>query len=103
MFDHPLRHGEARCAGGLPRDAALGRPRERTILAIAQRGAMQRRVAAHQALDALDVIGVDGMLELRRGQHRLDVSLKFRPTRKLIEPGNLELCGSECFGGTGLQ
>ena len=48
-----------------PWDPALGHPRERPIVAVTQRSTVQRRVAGHHGLDAIDVVRVDRLLELR--------------------------------------
>jgi hypothetical protein len=64
MFDHPRRHGQPRRARRLTRDTAFGDPRERPIVAVAKWSRVQRRVARHQGLDALNVVGVDRLLEL---------------------------------------
>ena len=44
-------------AGRLPRHAAFGDPRERAVLAVAERSAVEFRIARHQGLDALEVVG----------------------------------------------
>ena len=64
VLDHPFRHGQSRRTGRLPRHAAFGNPRERPIFAVAKRSTVQRRVARHHGLDAIDVVGVDRLLEL---------------------------------------
>ena len=64
VLDHPPRHREPCLAGRHARHAAFGDPRERPVLAVAERSTVELRVARHQALDPLEVVGVDGQLEL---------------------------------------
>src|SRR5262249_28674381 len=64
VLDHPLRYLQSLWARRSPRDTAFCHPGERPILAIAERSPVQRRVASHEYFDALDVIGVDRLLEL---------------------------------------
>jgi hypothetical protein len=45
----------------------------------------------HHRLYALDIVGVDCLLELPDGVERIDLDLELRPTRKSIEAGDLEL------------
>ena len=89
--DHPFRHGQSHRTRRLPRHAAFGNPRERPILTVAEWGTVQRRVARHHGLDALDVVGVDCLLELPDLLEGLDVSLELGPTRKPVETRDLEL------------
>ena len=103
LLDHPFRHGQSRRTRRFPRHAAFGNPRERPILAVTKRSTVQRRVARHQALDAIDVVGVDRLLELPDLLQGLDVSLELRPTRKPIETRDLELRIGDRFGRAGLQ
>ncbi len=56
---------------------------------------MQSRIAAHKGFHALEVVGIDGVLELSDRFERIDVSLQLRPAGKSIETGNLELRISE--------
>src|SRR5262249_20760832 len=63
VLDHPLRYLQSLWARRSPRDTALGRPGERTTLAIAERSLMQCGVASHESFDAIDVIDVDRLLE----------------------------------------
>ena len=63
VFDHPRGHGESHLTRWLPRNPAFRNPRERPVLAISKRCAMQLRVARHEASDALEIVGVDGLLE----------------------------------------
>src|SRR4030095_11249673 len=44
-----------------------------------------------QGLDAIDVVGVDSLLELSNLLEGIDVSLELRPARKPVETRNLEL------------
>src|SRR5258708_1467355 len=64
VFDHPLRHRPPFLSRLLPRHAAFGYPSERTVFVIAKGSAMQGGVASHERFYALEVIGVDGLLEL---------------------------------------
>ena len=58
---------------------------------------MKRRVARHHGLDAIDVVGVDSLLELPDLLEGIDVSLELRPTRKPVETRDLELrIGERC-------
>src|SRR5947207_1573589 len=68
-----------------------GGPRERPILGVANWGTVQGRVARHHGLDANDVVGVDGLLELPDLREGGDVSLELRPAREPIETRDLEL------------
>ena len=52
---------------------------------------MQYRIARHHGLDALDVVGVDRLLELAGLLEGLDVCLELGPTRKPVETRGLEL------------
>jgi hypothetical protein len=92
VLDHPPRHREPRFTGGHPRHAAFGDPRQRPILAVTQRRAMELRVASHHLLDPLEVVRVDRLLELPDGLQRFDVGFELGPARKAILAGNLKLC-----------
>ncbi len=70
-----------------------GYPRERAVFVVAQRSAVQRWVAGHESLDALQVVGIDGVLELTELLERIHVGLELRPARKAIETGDLN-CAS---------
>ena len=61
VLDHPLRHGEP-CLAGWP--AAEGSPRQGRRLARAKCSAVELRVKRHESLDLLQVLGLDGQLEL---------------------------------------
>ena len=92
VLDHPPRHRESCFTGGLPWHAAFGNPRQRPVLAVTERGAMELRVADHQLLDPLDVVGVDGLLELTDRLQGFDLGFELGPARKAVLPGNLQLC-----------
>lgn len=52
---------------------------------------MQRRVAGHESFDCVEVVGVDGLLELPGLFKQIDVNLELGPTSKSIETRDLEL------------
>ena len=52
---------------------------------------MEFRVAGHQLLDPLQVVGVDGQLELAGELEGFDVSLELGPAREAVLPRDLEL------------
>ena len=81
----------SRVSLGGTRHAALGDPRERPVLAVAERSAVELRVARHEALDLLQIVGVDGQLELPGELQRFDVRLELGPAREAVLPGDLEL------------
>src|SRR5262249_12255111 len=81
--------------GSLSWHAAFGNPRQRPILAVTQRGAMELRVAGHHLLDPLEVVGVDGLLELPDRLQRFDMGFELGPARKAVLPGKLKLCVGE--------
>jgi hypothetical protein len=62
---------------------------------------MQCRISRHHRLDAYDVIGVDGLLELAGFFEGLDISLKLRPVPKAVETRDFELriCDRYCRAG----
>ena len=91
VLEHPFRHGQSRRTRWFPWDAAFGNPRERPIFAVTKWSTVQRRVARHQGLDAIDVVGVDSLLELPDLLQGVDVSLELRPARKPVETRDLEL------------
>jgi hypothetical protein len=91
VLDHPPCHRESCFAGCLTRHAAFSNPRQRPILAIAERGAMKLRVAGHHLLDPFEVIRVDGLLELPDRSQRFDMGFDLGPARKAVLPGNLKL------------
>ena len=91
VIEHPGRHGEPLRARCLPGHAAFGNPRERPVFAIAQRSPVQRRVAGHQGLDPIEVVGVDRLLELPDLLQRVNVGLEPRPAREAVEARDLEL------------
>ena len=64
---------------------------------------MQRRVARHHGLDAIDVVGVDSLLELPDLLQGVDVSLELRPARKPVETRDLELRIGDRRRGAGLE
>ena len=64
---------------------------------------MQRRVARHHGLDAIDVVGVDSLLELPDLLEGVDVSLELRPARKPVETRDLELRIGDRCRGAGLE
>ncbi len=92
VLDHPPRHGEPRGRRRPPGNTAFSHPGERPVLAVAERRTVQRRIARHQRLDAIDVVGVDRLFELPYFLEGLDVRLELRPAREAILPGDLELC-----------
>ena len=91
VLDHPPRQRESCFTGGLPWHAAFGKPRQRPILAVTKRGAMELRVASHHLLDPLEVVGVDGLLELPDRLQGFDMGFELGPARKAELPGNLKL------------
>ncbi len=95
VIDHPLRNGQSLHTRRLPGNAAFRDPGERAVFVIAKRSAMQSRIAGHKGFHALEVVGIDGALELSDLFERIDVSLQLRPAGKSIETGNLELRISE--------
>ncbi len=72
-------------------------------LAVAERSAVELRVARHEALDLLQVVGVNGQLELPGELQRFDVRLELGPTREAVLPGDLELRLRERPGLAGLK
>src|SRR5260221_7269521 len=62
--EHPFRHRQSHGTRWLPWNAAFGNPRERPIFAVTKWSAVQRRVARHHGPNAIDVGGVDTLLEL---------------------------------------
>ena len=98
VLDHPPRHREPCFTGRHARHAAFGDPRERPVLAVAQRSAVELRVARHHLLDPLEVVGVDGLLELPDGLQRFDVGFELGPARKAVLPGDLKLCVGQRLG-----
>ena len=93
----------SRVSLGGTRHAAFGDPRERPVLAVAERSAVELRVARHEALDLLQVVGVDGQLELPGELQRFDVRLELGPAREAVLPGDLELRLRERLGLAGLE
>jgi hypothetical protein len=61
VLDHPPRRGEP-CL--TRRHAARRDPRKRPVVALAERSAVELRVVRHEMLDLLQVLGLDGQLEL---------------------------------------
>ena len=57
------RHLESLGPRRFPRHAAFGNPRERPVVAVTYRSAVQRRISRHHPLDAVDVGGIDRLLE----------------------------------------
>jgi hypothetical protein len=64
MFDHPRSHGESRRARWFPWDSTFGHPGERPIFTVPEWGTVERRGARHHRRDAIEVVGVDSLLEL---------------------------------------
>jgi hypothetical protein len=52
---------------------------------------MELRERGHQLLDPLEVVGVDGLLELSDRLQRFDMGFELGPARKAVLPGNLKL------------
>jgi hypothetical protein len=50
-----------------------------------------RRTAGHEGFDLLEIVGIDGLLELPDLFEGFDVGLQLRPARESIETGNFEL------------
>src|SRR5262245_65275953 len=90
--DQPPRHRESCFTGGLSWHTAFGNPCQRPILAVTKRCAMKFRIASHQLLDPLQIVGVDGLLELPDRLQRFDMGFELGPAGKAVLPGNLKLC-----------
>src|SRR2546429_6928051 len=100
MIDHPFRHGESLGTWRRPRYATLGNPGERTIFSVAERSTMQGWIACHEELDALEIVAIDGLLELADFLQGIDVGLEFRPTGKPVETCDFELRVGKRFRAT---
>src|SRR5580693_2006057 len=85
VIDHPLCDRESCRTRRLPWHAAFGNPGQRAVLVVAKRSAVQGRVTSHESLDALEIVGVDGVLEVAELLERLDVGFELWPTGKSIE------------------
>src|SRR5262249_27616029 len=97
VLDHPPRNRKSCFTGGLSWHAAFRNPCQRPILAVTKWGAMEFGVARHHLLDALQIVGIDGLLELPNRLQRFDKGLELGPARKPVLPGNLKLCvGKRC-------
>src|SRR5437588_637721 len=73
------------------------------IHAVIKWSTVQRRVARHHGLDAIDVVGVDRLSELSDLLQGVDVSLELGPARKPVEPRDLELRIRDRVRGAGLH
>src|SRR5438874_2583042 len=62
---------------------------------------MQGRVACHEELDALEIVTVDGPLELADFLEGIGVGLELRPAGKPMETCDLELRVGKGFRATG--
>src|SRR5207245_7871090 len=82
------------------RYATLGNPGERTIFSVAERSTMQGWIACHEELDALEIVAIDGLLELADFLQGIDVGLEFRPTGKPVETCDFELRVGKRFRAT---
>jgi hypothetical protein len=103
MIDHPFGHCESRGTRRPPRDATLRDPSEGPVFTVAKRSPKQSRVASHEVLDAIEIICVDGLLELADLLEGIDMTLELRPTGEPIETGDLELRVSERVRTTGFE
>src|SRR5262249_2198228 len=83
------------------RTSALGRPRERAFVAILPGAAMERRVGREEGLNAIEVLGADGLAQLTRSLKQLYVILQLRPPAKAGVAGDLELGGGQGGDGAG--
>src|SRR3984893_11372328 len=64
VLEHPPRHGQSRRTRWFPWDAAFRYPRERSIFAVTKWRPVQRWVARHHGLGAINVVVGDRVLEL---------------------------------------
>ena len=61
---------------------------------------MQARIACHEELDALEIVAIDGLLELPDFLEGIDVSLELWPTGKPIETCDFDLRVGKGFRAT---
>src|SRR5439155_537004 len=91
---------ECRVPWAPPSAERLGNPGERTIFSVAERSTMQGWIACHEELDALEIVAIDGLLELADFLQGIDVGLEFRPTGKPLETCDFELRVGKRFRAT---
>src|SRR5690349_8564362 len=103
VIHHPFRHCEPLGTRCLPRYTAFSDPSEWAILSVAQRSAVQNRVASHEVFDALEIVGVDGLLELADFLQGVNMSFELGPTVEAVETSDFELRSGERFCLTGLD
>ena len=92
MVEHPFGDGEALGGGRLPGDAALGNPGKWAVFVVANGSAMQFRIASHHRLDAREVVGINGELQLADLLDGVHVPFELGPAGEAVETCDLKLC-----------
>lgn len=95
ILDHPSRDGQTGPVRWYSRHSALGDPRERSLLGIAQWSLMQRRISRHHGLDKGKIVTVDRIFKLSSFFQRVHVCFEFRPTGEAILTSHLKLSMGE--------
>ena len=64
---------------------------------------MKSRVASHEVFDAIEIVGVNGLLQLANFLEGIDVGFEFRPAGEAEETSDLDLGIGKRFCATGLE